>query len=114
MRNILTTTACAALFACLCLAETFKGRLIDASCLDQQQSANSCNPTASTTAYAIAVSGKFYRLDSDGNAKAADALKSHADRMADPNAPTKMEGVIATVKGTLAGETLKVESIEVQ
>jgi len=114
MRRILTATACVALFAGLCLAETFTGKLIDASCAEQQQSATACTPNASTTAYAIEVAGKMYKLDADGNAKAADALKNRADRAADPDAAAKSEGVKARVKGTLEGSTLKVDSIEVQ
>jgi hypothetical protein len=114
MRRILTASACVALFAGLALAETFTGKLIDASCAQQQQSANSCIPNASTTAYAIDVSGKVYQLDADGNAKAAEALKSRADRMAEPNGPAKTDQVRARVKGTLEGGTLKVDSIEVQ
>jgi hypothetical protein len=113
MRSILIATASIAIFAGLCLAETFNGKLIDASCADQQQSAGSCAPTASTTAFAIDVSGKVYRLDDDGNAKAMAALKDRADRMADPNATPKTD-VRARIKGTLEGATLKVESIEVQ
>jgi hypothetical protein len=114
MRRILTASACVALFAGLALAETFTGKLIDASCAQQQQSANSCIPNASTTAYAIDVSGKVYQLDADGNAKAAEALKSRADRMGDPNGTAKTDQVRARVKGTLEGGTLKVDSIEVQ
>ena len=110
MRSILIATACAVLFAAVCLAETFKGKLIDASCAEQQQSAGTCSPTPSTTAYAIDVSGKVYRLDADGNMKAAEAVKSRAS---DPNAVAKSD-IKATVKGTLDGATLKVESIEVQ
>lgn len=114
MRSILTATACVALFAGLGLAETFTGRLVDASCAEQQQqSASACTPTASTTAYAIIVSGKMYTLDDNGNAKAAEALKDRADRMSDPNA-TRKTAVIARVSGTLDGSTLKVEAIAVQ
>ena len=112
MRSILIATACAVLFAAVCLAETFKGKLIDASCAEQQ-AAGTCSPTPSTTSYAIDVSGKVYRLDSDGNAKAAEAVKNRADRASDPSALAKTD-IRATVKGTLDGSTLKVESIEVQ
>lgn len=106
--------ACVTVFAGLCLAETFTGKLIDASCAEQQQSANACTPTASTTAYAIDVGGKMYKLDEEGNAKAADALKNRADRSAEPDAAAKADGVRARVKGTLDGSTLKVDSIQVQ
>jgi len=114
MRSILTATACVALFAGLGLAETFTGRLIDASCAEGQRSASACAPTASTTSYAIVVSGKMYALDDNGNAKAAAALKDRADRMADPNSTEKSGAVVAKVDGTLDGNTLKVDTIEVQ
>jgi hypothetical protein len=113
MRSILTATACMALFAGLGLAETFTGRLIDTSCVEGQRSASACAPTASTAAFAIVVSGKMYALDDNGNAKAAAALKDRADRMADPNSTAK-SAVIAKVDGTLDGNTLKVDTIEVQ
>jgi hypothetical protein len=113
MRSILVVTACAVVFAAVCLAETFKGKLIDASCAEQQQSAGTCSPTPSTTAYAIDVSGKVYRLDADGNTKATEAVKNRAERASDPNAIARTD-IRATVKGTLDGGTLKVESIEVQ
>lgn len=104
-----------ALFSAVCFAETFTGKLIDASCADQQQSVNGCVPTSSTTRFAIALpAGKTYRLNADGNAKASQALKSRADRMADPSAPQVSQGVKARVTGTLEGDIIKVESLEVQ
>jgi hypothetical protein len=42
-----------------------------------------------------------------------EALKSQANREADPNAPAKT-AVAARVKGTLEGEMIKVDSIQVQ
>jgi hypothetical protein len=114
MRSILTATALVALFAALGLAESFSGRLIDASCAEQERAAAACTPTSSTTAFAVQVSaGKIYKLDADGNAKAAEALKNRADRQAEPNA-TQKSAIVARVNGTLEGNTIKVESIEVQ
>lgn len=114
MRSILTTTACVLLFAGLCLAETFNGKLIDASCANQQQTATAaCNPTSSTTAFALDVSGKMYRLDDTGNAKAAEALKSQANRESNPDSAEKA-AVTARVKGTLEGDIIKVETIQVR
>jgi hypothetical protein len=103
------------LFSAACFGETFTGKLVDAACARQQESVNGCVPTSSTTSFAIAVAnGKSYRLNDDGNAKASQALKSRADRMADPSAPQLAEGVKARVTGTLEGDVIKVESIEVQ
>lgn len=116
MRYILTLSAILALFSLVCLAETFTGKLVDASCANEQQSVNGCVPNSSTTHFAIAVAaGKVYRLNEDGNAKASQALKSRADRMADPSSPQlASDGVKARVTGTLEGGIIKVESIEVQ
>jgi hypothetical protein len=113
MRSILRGIVSLAVFAGMCAAETFTGKLIDASCAIQQGSANACTPNSSTTNYGLDVNGKIYRLDSNGNAKASQALKSRADRMADPSVPQMAEGVKATVKGTLQGDIIKTESVEV-
>lgn len=114
MRRFLKLGASALFLSALALAETYNGTLVDASCASQQKSA-ACNPTASTTAFAIQVSdGTTYNLDADGNKKAAQALNdsnSSADRAKDPNASTSR--VMATVNGTLTGSTIKVDSIEV-
>ena len=114
MRGILTLAGALCLFSAACFAETFTGKLVDASCATQQQSVNGCSPTSSTTHFAIHLpEGKTYRLNADGNAKASQALRSRADRMADPSAPQVSEGVKAQVTGTLEGDIIKVESIEV-
>jgi hypothetical protein len=117
MRRILTLCAFVSVFTGLALAESWTGRLVDANCMDQQQkgaSASACDPTGATTAFAIVVSGKPYKFDDAGNTKAAEALKSRADRSADPNkAPSPQ--VAAKVSGAKDGDsTLKVENIEVQ
>jgi hypothetical protein len=113
MRSILIATACVAVFAGLCLAETFTGKLIDASCAAQQKGTTSCSPTDSTTMYAIDVSGKVYKLDDSGNAKVADALKNQANRDANPDA-TKKAALTARINGTLDGDVLKVDTVEVR
>jgi hypothetical protein len=111
-------------------AETWTGKLIDATCHDKSSqssqatpgqatrgqsttpsttpgqssssSRESCAPTASTTSFALETSdGKVYKLDSAGNSKAASAMRGN------PNA--KDENV--TVSGTMEGSTVKVDSI---
>jgi hypothetical protein len=72
-----------------------------------------CDATGTTTAFALAASGKIFKFDDAGNAKAAEALKSRADRSANPNAPASTS-ITAKVSGTKEGDNLKVESIEVQ
>jgi hypothetical protein len=103
----------------LALAESWTGKLVDASCGANSQnqkgaSAATCDPTSTTTAFAIVAGGKTYKFDDAGNQKAAEAMKSRADRSANPNAPASTS-ITAKVTGTKDGDdTLKVESIQVQ
>ena len=113
MRRLASLCGCIAVFSALALAESWTGRLVDASCYDQQKSATACDPSASTSSYALVVSGQSYKLDNTGNTKATEALKSHADRSANPNKPAS-GAVSAKVTGTKEGDTIKVESIDVQ
>jgi hypothetical protein len=114
MRRILTLGATVLCMSVMAFAETYSGTLVDATCASQQKDATSCNASASTTAFANQVSGKMLKLDADGNKKAAQALKdssSSADRAKDPNATGSQ--VTATIEGTLNGDQIKVDSIEV-
>jgi hypothetical protein len=112
MRRLLTVFGMLGVFSALALAESWTGPLLDASCYQQNKSAKGCDATSSSSAFAIAVSGKVYRLDDTGNTKAAEALKNRASRSADPNqAPSTT--VNAKVSGTLEGEMLKVDTIEI-
>jgi hypothetical protein len=114
MRRLLTLCAFVTVFTGLALAENWTGRLVDASCYDQQKSATTCDPTGSTTTFALVASGKTYKLDDAGNTKAIEAMKSRADRSTNPNAPQSTT-VTAKVSGTKDGDNiLKVEAIEVQ
>ncbi len=97
--------------ATLGLAETWTGKLIDANCKTQASTpanpetgaASSCTPTASTKDFAIQTAdGKVYKLDKSGNSKAAAARKSD---------PTKTE---ITVSGSLQGEMVKVDSLDLR
>ena len=113
MRRVLSLLGVVAVFSGLALAETFHGKLIDVSCHNLDKSA-ACDPTATTSMFALNVGGKFYNLDDAGNAKAVEAIKNRADRAADPAKPASA-AVNAKVTGTKeAGDILKVESIEVQ
>jgi hypothetical protein len=114
MRRLLTMCAVVAVFTTLALAESWTGKLVDAGCAaDQQKSATTCDPTSSTTTFALVASGKTFKLDDAGNAKAIEALKNRADRSTDPKAPPSTT-VTAKVTGTKDGDNLKVETIEVQ
>jgi len=114
MRRILTLGAAALFVTGLACAETYTGKLVDATCAEQQKTA-ACNPTTTTTTFAIQVSGKTLKLDAEGNKKAAEALQAtnnSANRAKEPNAPESE--VMATVQGTVHGDEIKVESIQVR
>jgi hypothetical protein len=116
MRRLLIITAFFGLFAALGLAETYSGKLIDASCLSQAKpTLATCQPSSSTTAFALVDdTQKVYKLDEKGNAKAAAALKGRADRSADPNASKAGDVIVAKITGTMNGNIITVEAVEVQ
>jgi hypothetical protein len=113
MRRLLTIATSVAFFAALGLAETWTGQLFDATCMAEQKSMQACIPTSSTTAFLVVVSGKAYKLDDAGNTKAMEALKNRADRTA-PNAPATSSAVAAKITGTAEGNTINVDTIQVQ
>jgi hypothetical protein len=94
-------------------ADNWQGRLVDASCYQQQKSATSCDPSSATTSFILYVADTAFTLDAAGNQKAAQALKARADRSADPTKPASSQ-VMAKITGTKEGEGLKVETIELQ
>jgi len=112
MRRILSLGALLGVFSMLALAESYSGKLLDASCYDQQKKSSGCDATSSTTAFAIEASGSVYKLDRAGNTKASAALKNRADR----SDPTKQQSkeVMAKVEGSEKGGTITVESVDVQ
>lgn len=86
-------------------AETYNGKLIDATCEAKQgkQQTQECSPTASTLSFAIQTAdGKVMKLDSNGNTRAAAAIKKDV---------TKNN---ATVSGSFDGQMLRVETLDVQ
>ena len=111
-RSVMLFTLLAA-FSVLALAESWQGRLVDATCYEQHKSATTCDPTSSTTAFALFVSNKAYMLDADGNSKAVEAFKSRADRSSDPAKPPSTR-VMAKITGTKDGDNIKVETVELQ
>lgn len=118
MRRVCTLSAILVFATALAYAETFTGKLFDASCVGQpnnEQKVEACVPTSGTTSFAIQASGKMLKLDADGNRKAAEAWKeynSSADRAKDPDAEN--DHVMATVEGTLSGDEIKVETIQIR
>jgi hypothetical protein len=57
--------------------------------------------------------GKTYKLDTEGNTKAAAAIKSRADRSTDPT-KAMSQSYTAKVTGTDNDGTISVESIDIQ
>jgi hypothetical protein len=119
MKTITKAVSVLFLGSVLCLAETWSGKVVDAACKDQAaapapaaqsaqpggQAANACEPTASTVSFGIELSdGKVLKLDSTGNTKAVEAMKSN----------TGKSSLQATVTGSLDGQTVKVESIDIK
>lgn len=118
MKAVLKIATLLCVGSALCLADSWTGKLVDATCMDRQQSANqpnnpeqqaqlaaTCAPRMSTTTFGIQLpNGQIYKLDTEGNAKAAEAFKTahHTD-----------EPMEATVSGSLEGQTVKVESIDI-
>lgn len=107
----------------LACAETWSGTLYDAKCVSQQatKDLSACVPTESSTMFILQASDKRFKFDSEGNKKAAQAYKqsrSGAERAEDPETPPSMavakHSVTATVQGTLAGDEIRVETIEVK
>jgi hypothetical protein len=113
MSSIFKIAALAAVFTALACADSWSGRLLDASCVDQQKSAT-CDPTSSTVSFALSVSGKNYKLDDAGNAKAVEALKARDQSSKGAGAAAAGTAINAKVNGTLEGEIIKVDAIQVQ
>jgi hypothetical protein len=105
--------ALSVVFSILALADSWSGRLLDAGCYDQQKNVAKCDPTDTTTAFAVEASGTVYKLDAAGNAKTSAALKNRSDRATDPGKPQAKQ-VMAKVDGTEKGGIITVENIEVQ
>src|SRR3569623_1436504 len=129
MKITLSAIALLAALAMASYAADFTGQLMDATCAEQSHSGTpgtpsaatpaspsasssttsstasskaSCNATTATTAFALEANGKMYKLDSTGNTKAAAAIKSRADRSADP---TKAMSATYTAKVTGTDES---------
>jgi len=120
MKTIAKLATVLCLGSMLCLAETWSGKLVDANCKDQskpsasqpsQQMSSTCEATKTTTAYGVQLSdGRVLKLDSTGNAKAAEAMKSSGST----SSTRSSSGMIVTVTGSLDGHTVKVDTIDFQ
>jgi hypothetical protein len=113
MRRLLSFLAISAVFSMSAFAESWTGKLIDASC-HAQKATEACAPTAATTSFGLNVAGKVYNFDAAGNSKAAAALKNRADRSQPGAQKSQSADVMAKVDGKEASGTITVENIEVQ
>ena len=105
LKNLLSLCALFVAASVMCFAESWNGHLIDLNCHEQAQGkAAACTPTAKTTSFGLETSeGKVVKLDSTGNMKAMQMMKTSAN----PDHEV-------TVNGSIKGETIKVDSIVAQ
>ncbi len=115
MKTTLYTLALTAALSLTAFGADFSGKLVDATCEGQKQQtkATSCDATSATTSFALDVNGKVYKLDANGNTKAAAAMKNRADRSADP-AKSMATSYTAKVTGTEKEDTITVDTIAIQ
>ena len=103
MRTIILGLAGAAAL----LAETWSGNIVDVHCKanDLASHTRDCAVMCAKGGYGIALSdGKFMKFDEKGNAKTLAALK----------ASKKEKDLKGKVTGTLSGEVIKVDSVELE
>ena len=107
MKRILMLSAPVALFSMGAFAASWNGTLVDVMCKGKDLASHStkCAVSCAKGGYGLVLSdGKFVKFDETGNAKALMTLKS----------TSKEKDLKAKVSGTLDGDTVKVESIELQ
>lgn len=89
------------------LAESWSGTIVDVMCKGRDLSSHTrqCNINCAKGGYGLVLAdGKFLKFNETGNAKALAMLK----------ASTKEKDIKAKVSGTLNGEVIRVEGIEIQ
>ena len=104
MKQFLIGAAAAMLFSTLAMAESWNGTLVDVMCKGKDLAGHTrkCALGCAKSGYAVVLSdGKFLKLDEGGNAKALAALKASA----------KEKDLKVTVSGKLDGETIQVDSL---
>lgn len=98
-------------------AESWTGKLLDASCFDKQKTtektasetlARTCAPTTSTTDFMIQIAdGKVYKVNTSGNSELAKDIR-------DGVLKKDSDGdVHATITGSLEGEIVRVDAIQI-
>jgi hypothetical protein len=104
MKPAILTLALAALAAA---ADTYTGTVVDVMCRTKDLAGHTreCAIACSKTGYGLVTAdGKFLKFDEAGNARTLAMLKKSA----------KEKELKAKVAGTLSGDVLKVETIELQ
>ena len=94
-------------FSAFAMAETWSGTLVDVMCKNQDLANHTrdCALKCSKSGYGVVLAdGKFLKFDEAGNAKALAALK----------ASSKEKDLKTKVTGSADGDTLQVETIELQ
>jgi hypothetical protein len=92
------------LFSVAAFAETWNGTVVDVSCKGKDLASHTkkCAMGCAKSGFGLVTAdGKFIKFDEEGNAKALEALKG----------TSKDADLKATVKGTMDGDVIKVESI---
>jgi hypothetical protein len=109
------------LVSATCFAGTWQGALVDGKCYDSEErnvgpndtetsvdhdkgwEIRHCSPKAKTTAFEFVrqEDGQSFRLDSEGNAKAAELVRKAG----------KKRGFTVTLSGEISGSTIKVDSV---
>ena len=95
------------LFSVLAFAETWNGTLVDVMCKgkDLASHTRNCALGCAKSGFAVVLSdGRFLKLDEGGNGKALAALK----------ATKKEKDLKVKVDGKLEGETIQVDSLELE
>jgi hypothetical protein len=95
------------MFAGLAAADSFSGTVVDVMCRGKDLAGHTreCAVTCAKSGYGmVTAEGKFLKFDESGNARTLAALKKAA----------KEKDLKAKVTGTLDGDVLKVQTIELQ
>ena len=95
------------LFSAAAFAETWNGTLVDVMCKDKDPAGHTrkCAIGCAKSGYGLVLAdGSFVKFDEAGNAKALAALK----------ATSKEKDLKAKVAGKLDGDTVQVESVELE
>jgi hypothetical protein len=107
MKRFVILTAAASLFLGAAFAGTLNGTLVDVMCKDKDLAGHTtkCALGCAKGGFGLVLSDdKFVKFDEAGNAKALAALK----------ATSKEKELKAKVTGTVDGDNVQVESIEIQ